>query len=71
MIRFFDIIASFFGLIVLSPVFLVIAIWIKLDDWKGPVFYKQTRVGRGGVDFGLYKFRSMFVGSDQKGRGLR
>lgn len=67
MIRFFDIIASFLGLIVLSPVFLVIAIWIKLDDWKGPVFYKQMRVGRGGVDFGLYKFRSMFVGSDQKG----
>lgn len=67
MIRFFDILASFLGLIVLSPVFLVIAIWIKLDDWKGPVFYKQMRVGRGGVDFGLYKFRSMFVGSDQKG----
>lgn len=67
MIRFIDFIASLFGLIVLSPVFLLIAIWIKLDDWKGPVFYKQMRVGRGGVDFGLYKFRSMYVGSDKMG----
>lgn len=67
MIRFIDFIASLFGLIVLSPVFLLIAIWIKIDDWKGPVFYKQTRVGRGGVDFGLYKFRSMYVGADKMG----
>lgn len=67
MIRIIDFIASLLGLIILSPLFLVIAIWIKLDDWDGPVFYKQTRVGKDGVDFGLYKFRSMYVGSDKKG----
>lgn len=67
MIRFLDIVASLLGLILLSPVFLIVAIWIKLDDRKGPVFYRQTRVGKGGVDFQLYKFRSMYVGSDKKG----
>lgn len=67
MIRFIDFIASLLGLIVLSPLFLVIAIWIKIDDRKGGVFYKQMRVGKDGVDFGLYKFRSMYVGSDKKG----
>lgn len=67
MIRIIDFLASLFGLILLSPVFLIIAIWIKLDDWKGPVFYRQTRVGKDGVDFGLYKFRSMYIGADKKG----
>ena len=43
--RFFDIVASGCGLLVLLPLFLVIAIWIKLDS-KGPVFYRQVRVGR-------------------------
>lgn len=64
--RIFDIIASSCGLIVLSPLFLFVAIWIKLDS-KGPVFYKQIRVGRHGKDFNLFKFRSMRVGSDKKG----
>lgn len=64
--RLFDIIASFFGLLLLSPVFVVMAIWIKLDS-TGPVFYKQVRVGKDGKDFELYKFRSMRVGSDKKG----
>lgn len=64
--RLFDIIASFFGLLLLSPVFVVMAIWIKLDS-AGPVFYKQVRVGKDGKDFELYKFRSMRVGSDKKG----
>ena len=64
--RLFDIIASGCGLILLSPVFLVLAIWIKLDS-KGPVFYKQVRVGRGNKDFYLYKFRSMRVGADKAG----
>lgn len=67
MIRLIDFIASLFGLIVLLPVFLLIAIWIKLDDRKGPVFFRQTRVGKDGIDFGLYKFRSMYVDSDRHG----
>ena len=64
--RFFDVIISFIGLILLLPIFFVIAIWIKCDS-KGPVFYKQMRVGRNGIDFYLYKFRSMRVGADKKG----
>ena len=62
--RLFDILASGLGLIVLSPLFLVLAIWIKLDS-KGPVFYRQVRVGRYNKDFRIYKFRSMFVGADK------
>lgn len=64
--RLFDIIASGLGLIILSPLFLVVAVWVKLDS-PGPVFYKQIRVGRNNKDFFLYKFRSMRVGSDKKG----
>ena len=64
--RLFDIIASGLGLIILSPLFLVVAVWVTLDS-PGPVFYKQIRVGRNNKDFFLYKFRSMRVGSDKKG----
>lgn len=62
--RLFDIIASGLGLIVLSPLFLVLAIWIKLDS-KGPVFYRQVRVGLNNKDFRIFKFRSMRVGADK------
>lgn len=62
--RVFDVIASGLGLIVLSPLFLILAIWIKLDS-KGPVFYRQVRVGRYNRDFRIFKFRSMRVGSDK------
>ena len=62
--RLFDIVASGLGLIVLSPLFLVLAIWIKCDS-KGPVFYRQVRVGRGNKDFRIFKFRSMRVGADK------
>ncbi|MBP3785014.1 MAG: sugar transferase [Bacteroidaceae bacterium] len=61
--RLFDIVASGLGLILLSPLFLVLAIWIKADS-KGPVFYRQTRVGRYNRDFRIFKFRSMRAGSD-------
>ena len=64
--RLFDIFASGLGLLFLSPLFLVLAIWIKLDS-KGPVFYRQVRVGRGNKDFRIFKFRSMRVGSDKQG----
>ena len=62
--RLFDIVASGLGLIILSPLFLILAIWIKLDS-KGPVFYRQIRVGRFNKDFRILKFRSMKVGSDK------
>ncbi len=64
--RLFDIIASGLGLVVLSPLFAVLAVWIKADS-KGPVFYRQTRVGRNNKDFRLYKFRSMRPDSDTLG----
>lgn len=64
--RLFEIVVSFLGLLFLSPLFLIIAIWIKCDS-KGTVFYKQTRVGRYNKDFKLFKFRSMCPNSD-KGR---
>ncbi len=64
--RIFDILLSGIGLLLLSPLFFVLALWIKCDS-HGPVFYKQLRVGRGNRDFTLYKFRSMTVGSDRKG----
>ena len=57
-------VASGLGLIVLSPLFLILAIWIKLDS-KGPVFYRQVRVGRYNKDFRIFKFRSMRVGADK------
>lgn len=62
--RIFDVIASGLGLIVLSPLFLVLAIWIKIDS-KGPVFYRQVRVGYKNKDFRIFKFRSMRVGADK------
>ncbi|MCL4121883.1 UNVERIFIED_CONTAM: hypothetical protein GTU68_014031 [Idotea baltica] len=64
--RLFDIVFSFFGLLMLLPILLLIAIGIKLES-KGSVFYKQTRVGRHNQDFKIFKFRTMFVGSDKKG----
>ena len=62
--RLFDIVASGLGLIVLSPLFIILAIWIKLDS-KGPVFYRQVRVGYKNKDFRIVKFRSMRVGADK------
>lgn len=54
--RLFDIIVSGLGLMVLSPLFLIMAIWIKCDS-KGPVLYRQVRVGRNNKDFRIFKFR--------------
>ncbi len=62
--RIFDVIASGLGLVVLSPLFLILAVWIKLDS-KGPVFYRQVRVGKNNKDFQIFKFRSMRLGSDK------
>ena len=64
--RSFDIIASFLLLIILSPVFLIISIMIKIDS-KGPVFYRQERITRYGRTFRIFKFRTMIVDADKKG----
>ena len=66
MIRFFDILFSFLGILFLFPVFLFLYIAIRLES-KGGGFYKQLRVGRNGKDFYVYKFRSMRIGSDRQG----
>ena len=64
--RLCDILLSGVGLIMLSPLLIVVAIWIKLDS-AGPVFYRQVRVGRHNKDFRIYKFRSMYIDSDKRG----
>ena len=66
--RLFDVIFSFIGLIILSPLFLIIGILIKLDS-KGPVFYKGERVGKDGKLFKIYKFRTMYADADKTGGG--
>ena len=58
--------ASGLGLICLSPLFVVLAVWIKCDS-RGPVFYRQVRVGKDNRDFRLFKFRSMRPDSDRLG----
>ena len=63
--RIFDVIAASIALIILSPVFLIVAICIKVDDPKGPVFYSQIRVGKDERHFRMYKFRSMVTNADE------
>ena len=64
--RLFDIICSSAGLIVLSPLFLVLAVVIRLDS-AGPAFFRQERIGRNFRPFMIYKFRTMQAGSDRQG----
>ncbi len=66
MIRLCDIVFSAIGLLLLSPLFLIVYILIRCES-KGGGFYCQQRVGKDGRMFGLYKFRSMRTGSDKKG----
>lgn len=66
MIRFFDIVFSFLGLLILSPFFILISLLIALSS-KGPIFFLQTRVGFHGNDFRLIKFRTMHLDADKKG----
>ena len=67
--RTFDIFASIVALVILSPLFIVIAILIKCDS-KGPVFFKQERRTKNGKIFKMYKFRSMVVDAERSGAGL-
>ena len=64
--RLFDFIAAGLGLLTLLPLLILLALAVKLGS-KGPVFYIQQRVGKNKVDFGLFKFRTMYTGSDKKG----
>lgn len=64
--RAMDIVISGAALVVLSPVLLLVALLIKIDD-PGPVFYRQVRVGKDGKTFRIFKFRSMVVDADKKG----
>lgn len=66
MIRFFDILFSLLGLLLLSPLFVILCLAICLES-KGGAFYIQERIGLNGKPFGLYKFRSMRIGSDSEG----
>ena len=64
--RIFDIVMSLLLLMILSPVFLVVSIWIKLDS-KGPVFFRQVRVTTYGKQFLIFKFRTMCENAEKKG----
>ena len=67
--RFIDIVISLGVLVILSPVFLVTAVAIKLNS-KGPVIFKQRRLGRDGKEFDIYKFRSMVQNAEHTGSGV-
>ncbi|MCE7949272.1 MAG: sugar transferase [Chloroflexi bacterium CFX4] len=67
--RAFDVVVSLAALILLSPLLIGAALAIKLGS-PGPIFYRAVRVGRHGVPFKLYKFRSMIVNADRLGAGI-
>jgi len=64
--RLFDLFFSLIGLLILAPVFALVAVWIKLDS-SGPVFFRQVRVGRFERLFRIFKFRTMCVDAEEKG----
>lgn len=67
--RFFDILFSLLLLIILSPILLITAIAVKVES-RGPIIFKQERIGRGGKVFRIYKFRSMCVNAEHTGSGV-
>ncbi|XHU83810.1 sugar transferase [Peribacillus muralis] len=68
--RIIDIIGSLLGIIFLSPLFILVAILIKIEDPKGPVFFKQVRVGKAETEFHMYKFRSMVSDAEERLKDL-
>lgn len=68
--RIFDLICASCGLIILSPLFCLVALLIKLDS-EGPIFFTQMRGGRGGIHFKIFKFRTMYADSETKGLGYK
>lgn len=67
--RLFDLFFALSGLLVLVPLWLLVALWIKLDS-AGPIFFRQERVGRFGRPFRIFKFRTMCLDAEAKGRQL-
>ena len=67
--RLFDFTASFFGLILLAPIFVLSALWIMIDS-KGPIFFRQERVGFQGINFRIHKFRTMVLNAEKKGKQI-
>lgn len=67
--RLFDLAFAVLALLLLSPLLLVVALWVRLDS-PGPVFFRQQRVGRNGQLFRIYKFRTMHTGAELKGPQL-
>jgi lipopolysaccharide/colanic/teichoic acid biosynthesis glycosyltransferase len=67
--RLFDLGASFFGLILLTPIFVLSALWIKADS-RGPIFFRQERVGFQGSLFRIHKFRTMVLDAEKKGKQI-
>jgi lipopolysaccharide/colanic/teichoic acid biosynthesis glycosyltransferase len=67
--RVFDVACAFLGLIFLSPLFLIVALLVKLDS-PGPAIYRQVRVGKDENTFELFKFRSMHVDADRRGQNI-
>ncbi|MBA3925436.1 sugar transferase [Listeria rustica] len=65
-IRAFDIICALLAILISLPVTLIIAVLIKVESWHDPIFFKQTRIGKDGKSFGMYKFRSMHVDAEAK-----
>lgn len=64
--RLIDVIGAILGLLILLPIFFIVGILIKIEDPKGPVFFKQVRVGKDGSEFNMYKFRSMVTDAEEK-----
>jgi lipopolysaccharide/colanic/teichoic acid biosynthesis glycosyltransferase len=68
--RIIDIFGSLIGLVLLSPVFLIVAILIKIEDPKGQIFFKQVRIGENEREFYMYKFRSMVTDAEERLKDL-
>ena len=67
--RVFDLFFTVLGMILLLPVYMFVALWIKIDS-SGPVFFRQERIGKNGVPFQIFKFRTMVVDAESRGTRL-
>lgn len=64
--RFIDVVGSIIGLVIAAIIILFVAIAMKIDEPKGPIFFAQTRVGKNGKEFKMYKIRSMCIDAEEK-----